>query len=415
MEPGTSRDNRTLVWAWKGALLCFMLAAATGVMFRVGMLEGLPYDLQFENVRHAHSHLMYFGWVTPALMAMIASHIERPGVFSGVIWIIFFLALGSYTPFLLYGYGPAAVGEMRLPLSVIFAGANIIGWYTFAVLYYRKTRTVERTRTIRLFDGGLIYLMIASLGAWLLAPVMMLRPENPFWFQAALHLFLDLFADGWLTLALLGFAYTALEDHRPGFSRWGIRLLLTGLPVTFLLGIPIVLVPEPVRLIGSAGGILAAVGLLLVVSSLWNSALRRETAIWTVPLALLGVKALAQLTISIPRVASWAEGMNLRILYLHILLLGFVTLGLLAAAKFTWSTQMVRTWPWFATAVIVLLLSLLPLTGLWPAGWRGPWVYYAAAVGACLPLIAAAGVYANILLTIQTPTSIDVPTPEHPD
>ena len=34
---------------------------------------GLPGGLAYVNVRHAHSHLMFFGWVTPALMGLIAA------------------------------------------------------------------------------------------------------------------------------------------------------------------------------------------------------------------------------------------------------------------------------------------------------------------------------------------------------
>jgi hypothetical protein len=402
-----SRDN-SLTWAWKGALLCFILAGATGVLFRIGMIAGLPSELQFENVRHAHSHLMYFGWVTPALMAMIASYLGRASTFSGVIWIVFFLALGSYTPFLLYGYGSSAIGELRLPLSVIFAGANIMAWYTFAGLYVYETRGESRNRTIRFFDAGLAFLIVASLGAWGLAPIMMLRPENPFWFQAALHLFLDLFADGWLTLGLLGLAYAALDDHRPALSRWGQRLLLIGLPVTVLLGVPVALVPHTLRLISGFGGILVGSGLLPLIAALWPGARRYHTAIWTLPLSLLTLKAPAQIAISIPSIATWAESMNLRILYLHTLLLGVATLGLLAAAQYTWTADQTRGWRWVAGSIVLLLLTLLPLTGLWPGTWRGPWVFYSAVLGAALPVITVGGLYAATTFRTTDPTPTEV-------
>ncbi len=63
-------------WLW-AALGCFILAGSTGALFRFGMaLGGLPFGLDFGNVRDGHSHLMYFGWVTPALMALIATHLS---------------------------------------------------------------------------------------------------------------------------------------------------------------------------------------------------------------------------------------------------------------------------------------------------------------------------------------------------
>ncbi|MCS6826625.1 MAG: hypothetical protein NZ553_08445, partial [Caldilinea sp.] len=52
------------------ALAALTLAAWTGVLMRFGMIYGMPAWAQnFGAVRHAHSHLMYFGWVTLALMA----------------------------------------------------------------------------------------------------------------------------------------------------------------------------------------------------------------------------------------------------------------------------------------------------------------------------------------------------------
>lgn len=46
---------------WKAALVGFIIAGATGSLMRFGMIHGYPAGLQFVNVRHAHSHLMYFG------------------------------------------------------------------------------------------------------------------------------------------------------------------------------------------------------------------------------------------------------------------------------------------------------------------------------------------------------------------
>jgi hypothetical protein len=58
-------------WVWLTALGIFILAASTGAFMRFAMILGFPFGLMFTNVRHAHSHLMYFGWVTPALMGLI--------------------------------------------------------------------------------------------------------------------------------------------------------------------------------------------------------------------------------------------------------------------------------------------------------------------------------------------------------
>jgi hypothetical protein len=60
------------------AVAALVLAAWTGVLMRFGMVYGFPTWAQnFGAVRHAHSHLMYFGWVTLALFALIWSDLPR--------------------------------------------------------------------------------------------------------------------------------------------------------------------------------------------------------------------------------------------------------------------------------------------------------------------------------------------------
>lgn len=103
---------------------------------------------------------------------------------------------------------------------------------------------------------------IASLGAWGLGVVQAVEPENPFWFAAVLHLFLDLFAGGWLLMAVLGLACAVTECDESPALRGGFVVLVAGLPVTFLLGVPVDLVPAGLRWLGGGGGVLAGLGRL---------------------------------------------------------------------------------------------------------------------------------------------------------
>jgi hypothetical protein len=89
-----------------------------------------------------------------------------------------------------------------------------------------------------------------------------------------------------------------------------------------------------------------------------------------------------------PVAAQWGLDAGLRIPYLHVVLLGVVTLGLLAAAKDTWSAAAVPGWSVVQGSVVFLLVSLMPLTGLWPGVWSGRWVLWAALGGALAPTLA---------------------------
>jgi hypothetical protein len=371
---------------------CFLVAGATGVLFRIGTLSGLPWGLDFANVRHAHSHLMYFGWVTPALMLLIGAYLPASAP-RRVATATLVLAGLAYPPFLLYGYGMASLGAVQLPLSVILATLNILAWYAFTGVYARH-RTGAPARPRRFWDAAVGLLLLASMGAWGLGAVQAMRPESPFWFAAALHLFLDLFANGWLLMAVLGCAVATLEPPASAMLRWGRRLLTVGVPATFVLSIPVGLAPAGLRAVGSGGGLLAAAGLGGVLFALGRAAVsggrdaqRHEH--WWVPLASFGAVSVAWMGLSVPSVTAWALRSGLRILYLHVLLLGGVTLGLGAAARATWGRSAAPLHALLAGSVLVLLATLLPTTGLWPAAWGGPWVGPATVGGAAAPVLAA--------------------------
>jgi hypothetical protein len=260
-----------------------------------------------------------------------------------------------------------------------------LAWYGFVGLYVRATWRVPRRSALRLWDWALFFLILASLGAWGRAVLVALKITDPIWEMAMVHLFLDLFSDGWFVLALLGLAYAAKPDVVKHASRWATRLLIIGLPTTFVLALPVDQVPALLRIVAGSGGLLMALGLLLHVRALWASEIDRA---WRVPLLFLGIKATALLGISLPSGASWAQQAGLRVSYLHWSLLGFVSLGLMAAAGDRWGVTVVRARRMMVAAVLFVLVTLIPLTHLWPATWSGRWALHLAAWATLTPLLA---------------------------
>lgn len=385
----TDRDGLAL---WRAALAAFVLAGATGLLFRLGAFGALG-ALHPVNVRHAHSHLMFFSWATPALMALVQAHLPPSRAMRRATWASLVLGFVAYVPFLLYGYGVAPVGGARLPLSVIASTANIFAWYVFAYGYVRATRRLARTAALRLWDGAVALLVVCTLGAWLLGLLQMRGGMTEFALEAALHLFLNLFAEGWFVLALLGVLHAqhSVEDRAGDrAAALGTTLAAWALPLTFLLGVRVALVPPDLRAISGAAGLAVAAGLLLHA---W--ALRRPGAARG-PLVYLALRAAMLVGASLAPLARWGEAEGLRILYLHVLLLGFVSVGLVEAARRTWGAAAVPGRRAFGLAVALVLASLVlaslvPLTGVWPDAWRGAWTWQAVALTAALPPAVAMG------------------------
>jgi hypothetical protein len=373
---------------WLISLAVFGLAGSTGAFLRFGVLYGMA-GLEYANVRHAHSHLMYFGWVTPALMALISVQLTRLTGKPDSPWLrrIILATIGfgllAYIPFLLFGYRLAEIGSARLPLSVMAAFLNVLAWYAFAWVYRRQVKDAPPTRPLWLWNAAVLFLLLATIGTLGLPVLAIAGIHSPLWSMALTHIFLDLFSEGWIVLAILGLAYAAFPAAaRHPWARRGGELLVAGLPVIFLLYMPVHLVPPALRWLGSAGGLLVIAGTLANVVVLWPVVER----LWRVPLVFLGFKAITQLGLLIPEFARWAEITRLRVPYLHWLLLGFTTLVLFYAAARLWSIR--GRWG-MTLAVIVLSLTLLPLTGLWPPALGGLWAIHAAAWAALGPVIVA--------------------------
>lgn len=390
-------DTNKWQWVWVGSLTCFLVAASTGALYRFGMIYGLPAGLALGNVRHAHSHLMFLGWATPLLMGLMVRWWPRvtgqplnyQRGFKGAIIAVLLLAGLAYVPYLLYGYQTAALWGRRLPLSSMVVGLAMFSWYFFIWFYWRATRGHPRPLPVRLWDAALAFLVLSSIGAWGVAVIARLGLENPFWAAASTQLFMDTFADGWFAVGVLGVLYARF----PAVNQTSLRLsslrenatnlLIMGMPLIFLLNLPVGLVPVSVRWLASAAGLLVVYGLLVHIVSLWTAV----TALYRWPLLFLGLKAVTLLLLTVPAGADWFAQVSLRISYLHWLLLGFVSLSLVLMAQHSWpaavSERLLRP---FLIAVTILLVTLIPLTRLWPVVWSGRWVVYTAAWGTIPPI-----------------------------
>lgn len=389
---------------WRAALVCFALAGLTGSLYRFGLVLGLPWKLELTNVRHAHSHLMYFSWVTPALMALMAARLPDLLPAGWAVparrfrWpIIGALAMGlaAYPFFLLFGYQAVAIGSAQLPLAAIIGSLNTFAWYGFVWAYCKTTRKAPRVLPLRLWDGAVVMLVLSSLGGWGVVIVTRLGIESLFATQAFTHLFLDLFADGWFVLGVLGLAYVSRPElGQFAAAKYADIFLIIGLPLSFLLTVPVALVPPMVRAIAGLSGLLVGIGLALNTWLLWprrNREQPRRWSMWSLPLVFLALRTLAEIGIALPVAAQWAERMSLRLSYLHWLLLGFVTLGLVAAANELPAFLRFKNWRAFSFGVVLIILSLVPLTRLWPASLSGIWVIWFAAAMTLVPVVVVLG------------------------
>lgn len=393
---------------WQLSLGCFLLAAFTGVLYRFGMIGYLPDGLGLENVRHAHSHLMFFGWAVPFPLVIILRRfrdkmseptsgyrIMRHSLFASLIF-----GLLAYPFFLFFGYHPVPVGSGTLPLSVICSGLVMLSWYGFMIGYLKARSLVEGESSQMWFDGALILLTVCTLGAWGVAVVQALAPSNYLLMKGLTHFFLATFTEGWVVLIILAIILYQLQPSRNNWKmapHIALGCIALGAPLTFPYGISESLLNDTLLAVARLGGLLSAIGIGGVLVALWNDGgWKRASAIWVWPLSLIGIKALMQFTVSVLPFSFWLSDHALRILYLHILLLGAFTL-VMAVWMQKESGINKQFYYLIVGSVLSVLISLVFPTSLWPVALSGSWIYYMLPIIALLPPLAYGAQWIKIL------------------
>jgi hypothetical protein len=283
-----------------------------------------------------------------------------------------------------------------MPIAVVGAALNIFGWYGFVGLYGIATRHVPRDGALRLWDVAVGMLVLATFGAWGLSLLPLLGVQSSLVASALTHVFLDLFSEGWFVLGGLGVAFALLDVRSEAPSPWSIGLVVLGLPWTFILGLPRSQLPTEMVLFGRIGGGLVALGLVIMTVRLGRVLLpQRRRWLWGVPLGLLLLKAGGQLAGSLIPGLWLGTSHGLRILYLHLMLLGFLSLGLVAGAQALWETNTRRDVALLFVTVGLLIASLIPLTSWVPGGAAA---HEFAAWGALGPVLAAGWLFLQRVL-----------------
>ena len=350
---------------FRASVVALAIAMLTGALFRGMVAWGWDLRVALPNVRHAHSHLMFFGWVSPAIMAMIAARVSSmtgraPSAgMHHAIGASLVLGIASWPLFLVYGYTSAQIGSARVPPAVIVSGLAMIAWYGFALAYARATRGLSRrgrpgSGALVAWDLAIGMLCISTVAAWSLAMIRPLGLDPAYWTPILMHAFVDPFSEGWLVLGVLGIVRAQGRTERSTGSLWLIAL---GAPLAFALAAPQGSLPLPLRMVGALGGIAWSIGLLREVSVAQRS----------LPLALGALAALARLVVSASPWIDWTAWTGLRLVYLHVLLLGFVSLALLELARVALGVSVRRTL--VRVAALAVIASLLPLSEISP--WTG--------------------------------------------
>jgi len=388
------------------SLLSFILAAATGALFRYGLIFPLPESLALDNIRHAHTHLMFFNWISPPVMAWMATLLIRSGTslpaesVRRCLYTMLFLGFLSYPFFLFFGYSPIQLGFATMPLSAIISGLIMLTWYWFATLYFTFRKQAKTTQALDIFDGALVALLVSSIGAWGVSAAQFFDGVNSLIPSALTYFFLNVFTEGWAVLAAIGIIWSAVELPKPKIqSSWFYLPVLFGSMLLFPLSFSKSLLTIEMLIAARIG--LSMIVLSLSVNLIYflkSTSLKNRFLFYSL-LILLILKISAQ-AITVFPTDFWIGVHGLRILYLHLVMLGFITITMIHFLPFSKKPAPFIT-SLFVISVWLLLLSLAAISGYWPASHAVPNLFFWTFLIALLPLFPA------LLLLLRTPTRTD--------
>lgn len=310
--------------------LCnLLLVAALGVLMRAfPFLDAFP--LAYKNVLHGHSHFAFGGWVMPLLLALILKAFPQLAAsvatrhWRNISILLMASAYGMVLAFPLQGYAPAAI---------FFATLSIVAGYYLAWVVWKALRHLPRTTGHRFLSAGLLYLSLASFGPFLTGPFKAMGLQFSPLYYNAIYGYLHFMYNGWFAFAVLALLYQYIDAgscNNNGKSVY--RLMHAACVPTYFLS---VLWTEPhavFYVLGGVGGLLQVVALFYLLKDVKGLQWPRGRWLLQLSLGALVCKHLLQLASAVPVVAAMAAAnRGFVIAYLHLVLLGFVSLFMLAA------------------------------------------------------------------------------------
>lgn len=403
-----TNDGRWRPWV-RVVLINFLIAATVGVILRYAYIADVPW-LDYTHWLHAHSHLAMLGWLYGAIFIMIVRlfNLNRRS-YSVLFWLTDLAAIAMFVAFMKFGYAP---------LSITFTGLHLMLSYIFTIKVLRGVRSAipPGDPASTFLKGALFFLILSTLGAWMLGPIMAAGHAGTALYFGSIQFFLHFQLNGWFLFAMLALFFRFLSKRGVTFPNRSVRrffiFLLVSCLMTFALAVTWSMPERWLFTLNSVGVILQLIALfqfltLLRTRSREISALLTtgQKIIWLCCLMAFAVKVAVQGSVAIPYVAVMSYTVhNFVIGFIHLITLGCTSLflfGLFEADKLWLGRSPLR---WVSIALFITSLSALEVLlfyqglRLWVgAGFLAFYFEWLVAVSAGLLLSVAAYVMTSLL------------------
>jgi len=356
----------------KIAFINLLIVSVLGTILRYKIAFSLPF-IEQKKILHAHSHFAFAGWITQALMFLLIKqlkHISFEKVlakYKPLLWANLLAAYGMLFTFPWEGYGL---------YSILFSTLSVFVSYWFAIVFWKDLNKQAQPKIAhKWFKVAIVLNAISSIGAFSLGYLMVSKIMVPKFYLLAIYFFLHFQYNGWFFFACMGLLMLMMEDlisDKKKLLQVFYFFLIAAVPAYFLsvlwLNIPFIL-----YLIVLITAILQLVGWFYIIKiikknkNIFPKINSTSKVLFILSAVALSIKLLLQAFSTIPSLSQLAFGFRPIIIgYLHLVLLGVITIFLLAyiaAFEITFISQTLKKGIIVFVAGIILNELILMLQG----------------------------------------------------
>lgn len=323
---------------WIGvALINLVIVAVLGFVLRSKIVFSIPF-IDFKYTLHAHSHYAFGGWVTLALLTLLTYEVlpvsrNRKPIYNWLLAGILLNAVGMLISFPIQGYGF---------YSILFSTLFIFVTYAYSYVFIKDLLKTKNSRTVKLLSvSAIIYLVVSSGGPFTLAYLLATKSGNAFLYRDSIYTYLHLQYNGFFTLVIMGLAFNRIEhlmdkDQLKMSYRFAHILNLTVVPSMFLNYLwhyPNNLY-RVLAVLGSVSLLACTIYFLVTAWSLRSVFKKNITAVKLIGLTAISafvLKMVMQAFTIFPSLGQLVfANRPMIIAFLHLVLLGFVSLYIVA-------------------------------------------------------------------------------------
>lgn len=348
---------------FKIALGNLVIIAFLGLILRYKIAFSLPFIDQ-KHLLQAHSHFAFSGWITQALMILMVNFLSQRGVhnaFEKYNKLLLYNLIASYGmllsfPFQGYGF-----------VSISFSTLSILVAYTFAILFWKdlKRHKISEVSTYW-FKASLFFNALSTLGAFSLSLLMANKIDHPNWYLAAIYFFLHFQYNGWFLFACGGLWFSKIHALKLKLKNdvlifW--MFATSCIPCYFLSTLWMKLPPGIYGVIVTAAFI-QVIALVLLIKSITSQSHELKTkllgigkVIFLFSFIALGIKITLQLFSTIPSLNQLSYGFRPIVIgYLHLVLLGFISLFIIAYSSVNYILNYNK---WMARGATIFIIGIV--------------------------------------------------------